>query len=294
MYALWVEISPKSLESFRQWMIRRGRDEGTAELYLSNLRSCADDPKGLTNRLVSKKLSPNARRTNKAALAAWAVFAKDAEFALEVKEIKLPPARRITPKVPHTPDEWKRLVTHLRTCPIRQRDRSVNDHAMRQVLLIIAIRGLRCGDVLRIRRGDVTRALESGVLGYTGKGAKRHEISATPIRGQLAELAKVPGWDRLGDLVSSGKTRRAPERKAARQLASIAKRIGIKGVYPHRFRHTFATSFLAELKGDPNALVKLQKFMGWESIQTAARYVDHVSQEQLDTIGAGIVGGLLG
>ena len=273
--------------------MKRGRDEGTAELYLGNLRKCAEDPKGLTHRLVGKKLSPNARRTNKAALAAWAVFTKDAELALEIKEIKLPPARRVNPKVPHPADEWKRLVGHLRTCPIRLRDRTVNDHAMRQVLLIIAIRGLRCGDVLRIRRADVQRALESGVLAYTGKGSKRHEINAAPIRAQLAELANVPGWDRMGDLVSTGKSRRAAERKAARQLAAMAKRIGIKGVYPHRFRHTFATSFLEQLKGDPNALVKLQKFMGWESIQTAARYVDHVSQEQLDTIGAGIVGGLL-
>lgn len=288
-----MEISPKSLDKFRSWLLARGRNEDTAELYVGNLKSCAADPKGLTHRLVSKGLSPNSRRTNLAALAAWAKFTKDGDLRNELDEIKLPPARRVTPKVPHTAEEWKRLVTHLRTCPIRQRDHAVKAEPMRQVLLIIAIRGLRCGDVLRIQRRDVVRALDSGVLAYTGKGSKRHEIAVAPIRDQLTELAKVSGWDRMGDLVSSGKSRRASARKAARQLAALAKRAGIKGVYPHRFRHTFAISFLEQLKNDPNALIKLTRYMGWDNIQTAARYVDHVSQEQLDTIGAGIVGGLL-
>ena len=288
-----MEISPANLQKFRTWILGRGRSEGTADLYVTNLKQCAEDPKGLTHRLVSS-LSPNTRRTNLAALFAWAKFAKDRELRDELEEIRLPPARRVNPKVPHTPDEWKKFVGHLRTCRIRQRDRDVNGDAMRQVLLIIAIRGLRCGDVLRIRRSDVIKSLDSGVLSYVGKGAKRHEISAAPIRAQLEELANIPAWDRMGELVSTGKTRRAAGRKAARQLASIAKKIGIKNVYPHRFRHTFAISFLEQLKGDPNALVKLTQFMGWESVQTAARYVSHVSQEQLDTIGAGIVAGLLG
>lgn len=280
-------------------MVGRGRSEDTADLYVSHLRHCADDPKGLMHRLVGKKLSPNTRRTIKASLAAWAVYTKDGELAAELKDIKLPPARRITPKVPHPLEEWKRYVTHLKTCPIRMRDKTrkvaeLKEHGehLRQVMLLIAIRGMRCGDVLRIQRVDVVKSLESGVLSYIGKGDKRMEISATPLRAQLEYLAEVPGWKRLSDLVSSGK-RRAASRKIQRQLISTARKCGIKNVYPHRFRHTFATRFLEQLKGDPNALVKLQRFMGWESIATAARYVDHVSQEQLDTIGAGVVAGLL-
>ena len=289
-----MEISPRSLDKFRAWLAARGRNEDTIELYVGNLKKCAADPKGLTHRLVGKALSPNSRRTNKAALAAWARFSKDSELRDLLDEIRLPPARRVTAKVPHDLAEWKTFVGHLRTCPLRRRDLSVDDEAMRQVLLIVAIRGLRVGDVMRIRRADVHKALDSGVLSYVGKGAKRHEISAAPIRDQLEALSKVGKWDRMSDLISTGKSRRCAHRKVGRQLAAVAKKAGIKGVYPHRFRHTFATQFLEQLKGDPNALVKLQQFMGWESVQTAARYVSHVSQEQLDTIGAGIIGGLLG
>jgi integrase len=281
-----VEISAKNLEKFRAWLLERGRSDDTAELYIGNLRTCAADPKGLTHRLVAGELAPNTVRTNLASLRAWAKFTDDDPFAKRLGDIRLPPARRVRTKLPLGAADWKRVVRHLHTCPIRP-------EPMRHVLLIMAIRGFRSGDVLRMRRTEVLRALATGKLTYEGKGRKRIEFSAEPIRDQLQALAQIKGWERVRDLLGTGKSRRGLSRKVWRAALRTAKGCGIPEMNPHRYRHTVATQFLAELAGDPNAIVKLQKWMAWESMGTAARYVDQISTDELDRIGAGLVKNLL-
>lgn len=282
-----MEISPKNLSAFRQWLEERGRSSGTSDLYISNIVSCHNDPKGRTHRLVAGKLAPNSLRTNLAALRAWARFSGDADLTLRLADMRLPPARRMRTKAPLDLETWRKALRHLMTCPMP-------NEAVRQVLLIVALRGLRSGDVLRLRRKEVQRALDTGKLAYEGKGRKRIEISAEPIRAPLEALAKMPGWERVRDLLGPMKSARSASRKVWRASRRAAKRAGISEMNPHRYRHTFASSFLKQLAGDPNAIVKLQRYMGWESMATAARYVDAVSQDELDAIGAGLVSGLLG
>ena len=281
-----MEISDKNLENFRQWVVERGRSDDTATLYITNLRSCAKDPKGMTNRLVAGRLAPNTLRTNLAALRAWAVFSEDPSFTKRLGDIRLPPARRVRHKLPLVLAEWKRAIAHLQTCRMR-------NEAMRHVLLIMALRGFRSGDVLRMQRTEVTRAIDTGKLIYEGKGRKRIEFAAAPILAQLKGLASIQGWERVRDLISTSANHRVVSKKVWRAARRTAKKIGILEMNPHRYRHTFATNYLNAIKNDPNAIIKLQKYMGWESMATAARYVDSVSQDELDAIGAGLVSGLL-
>jgi integrase len=285
-YAPLVEISERNLEKFRQWLLGRGRSDDTAYLYTTNVRSCAEDPAGLTHRLISDKLAPNTVRGNLAALRSWATFAEDGRLLKQLGDLRLPPARRVRDKPPLGAESWKKIVRHLRSCTTRP-------PAMRHVLLIMAIRGFRSGDVLRLKRTEVVRALSTGKLAYEGKGRKRIEFSAEPIREQLEALAAFRGWERVRDLIGTGTSRRGLSRKVWRAAIRTAKAAGIAEMNPHRYRHTFATNYLAELKGDPNAIVKLQKYMAWESMNTAARYVDSVSMDELDKIGAGLVSNLL-
>jgi len=281
-----MEISAKNLEKFRAWLLERGRGDDTADTYITNIRSCAKDPHGLTHRLVSGELAPNTCHLNLASLRAWAQYAKDDDLRKILDDIRLPPARRVTTKQPLGAHEWRAIVRHLQTCPMRP-------EAMRYVLLIVAIRGLRAGDVLRIQRADVVRAVATGKLVYEGKGRKRIEITAAPIREPLEALAQIRGWDRVRDLIKTGKARRSAGRKVWRAAVRSAKSAGILKMNPHRYRHTFATRFLAELAGDPNAIVKLQKYMAWESMNTAARYVEAIDMAELDRVGAGLVANLL-
>lgn len=265
-------------------MLERGRTEGTADLYLSNVRTCAADPGGMTARLVSGRLAPNSLRTNLAALRAWAKYSKDVEMQDRLADIRLPPARRVTSRPPLELEQWRKTVAHLQTCDL--------DEPMRQVLLLLALRGFRSGDVLRMRRTEIRAAVASGKLVYEGKGRKRIEISAKPFMGPLRALAEMDGkWERVRDLIAD-----RPETakiKVWRCSRRTGKAIGVKDMNPHRYRHTFATNYLKQLAGDPNAIVKLQKYMVWESMNTAARYVDSVSQDQLDAVGDAMVSDLL-
>lgn len=274
------------LKEFSAWLLRRGRGDGTAALYVTNVRSCLADPHGITHRLVSGELAPNSARNNRASLAAWARFTKDADLTAALADIRLPPARKVKSKPPLERDQWVEVIRHIDTCE----HESV---AMRQVLGIMARRGLRSGDVLRLRRTEIQRALATGKLPYEGKGKKRLEIDATTIRRQLEQLAAIPGgWKVVRDLIAKSHDPKVASVKVWRAAKRTAKDIALADMNPHRYRHTVATRFLEALAGDPNAIIKLQKYMFWENMQTAARYVDAVDQAALDQVGNRLIAGL--
>lgn len=280
-----MKITDANLQSFRAWLLRRGRGEGTAALYLKNLRRCAAEPT-LTARLVEGDLAPLSRRTNKAALAAWATFTKDGELAADLKEIRLPPARRVTPKIPLPSEAWRRVIKHVEMAPYVT-------EAVRQLALLICRRGLRVGDALRIRRKDVTGALASGVLSFEGKGRKRYEFPSNAIRPQLETLAAVKDWEVARELVTKSRRLGTAERKMGRLFDRFARAIDLTDVYPHRMRRTYATEYLTALQGDPRALLKLQQHMQWASINTAAMYADAVDRDELADVGEKMVARLI-
>ncbi len=280
-----MKITDVQLEKFRSWLMDRGRTEGTAKLYVLNVRRCADHKRGLVARLTSGELAAKTLRTNKAALCAWAKFSKDKELEERLEDIKLPPADRAKVKHPiDDVDDWKKLVNVIRARP---------DSPVKAVLLIMARRGLRCGDVLRLRKGDIQRALSTGTLSYEAKGRRRHEWPIQSFKGALEMLGRGEDrWHKVEDLMvtdactSEGLQRRSAAAKAvAAELDRCARKASILNVSPHRLRRTYAVHFLRRLSGDPNALLKLQKHMGWANIQTAAGYVDAFDRKELDAIG---------
>jgi site-specific recombinase XerD len=272
-----MDITETTLERFTDWLVARGRGENTADVYCCHLRKSAEG-RTLTHRLIQNSLSPNARRTNLAALKAWAKFTKDSELREVLDEIRLPPARRITTKVPLTSDDWRKLIRHLKTCKIRS-------EPLRHLVLIIAKRGLRCSDALRLRRKDCQAALRTGKITFEGKGRKRMEYGAGAILDDLAALAKIPDWDHASDLVCASGKRASAAKRIWRTIKVEAGKIEIVGAYPHQLRRTYATYFLQQLQGDPQALIKLQQHMWWEDLSTAASYADAVNADELAQVG---------
>ncbi len=285
------------LEAFRTWLRENGRSEGTAELYVNNVRCCAAG-RTMTSRLTGEGLAPKSLHTNKAALRAWAEYTDDAELAKRLAKIKLPPAERTTPKSEIPKIDWKRLAGVLRDAVANPpKGRSITG-PVRAVIRIMSRRGLRCGDVLRLRRVEIVRALDTGTMSYEGKGRRRHEWATAPIKAELEVLVEIDRkWDRVEDLITRSKRtgigkRRAAAKVVARALSRFAKEAGVEGVHPHRLRRTYATFFLRQLEGDPQALVKLQKHMGWANMNTALQYVDAVDRTELDRVGAQMVDAL--
>lgn len=279
-----MEITASTLGKFENWLIGRGRVEGTARVYKNHLRKSSAEVLGLTARLVDADLSPNTRRTNLAALAAWAKFSRDAELRAQLDDIRLPPARRVKAKIPLELEAWRQFVQHVMNAKTRH-------EAIRHVILIIAIRGIRCSDVLRMTRKYLKSAVATKVLVFEGKGRKITRFAAGPVMDQITALTAMKGWDRVYDLVTTGSERAALTR-VERAVKRYALEANIADVFPHRFRTTYATAFLRRLQGDPQALIKLQRHMDWESLATAARYADAVDADSLDEIGAGLTDAL--
>lgn len=291
-----MDVTPKSLEKFRESLAARGLGDGTQRLYIVLVNACAEHPKGLTARLLTRDLAPKSLRTNRAALLAWARFSKDAELKETLEDIRLPPAARAKPKIPFEREQWKRLVHEIRVTKALDRQ-----PALRAALLLVALRGIRMSDAARVRKGDVISALRNGRFSFVAKGSKRLEYDAASIREPLEMLAKIKGdWSTVEDLLVSDRCRsqgfarrHTAYTKMDRALRKLAKKCGIRDVHGHRFRRTYAVSFLRAIGNDPQALIKLTKHVGWSSIQTASGYVDDVSLEELDKIGSNLTKDLM-
>lgn len=291
-------FEPERVTAFVAWLEERGRTPETADLYRSNVLLCATDPKGLTHRLIRGSLSPLSRRTNLAALSQWARFTKNGELTERLSELKLPPARRTTVKVPLEVDAWRNLIRHIETCPFPKRT-----PVMRDIHLVIARRGLRVSDALRVTKHDLETALSTGTLSFVAKGNRRLEYNAKPITKHLESILEHGeshwgAWESVGDLLDyPGRTTKHKSRyhRVRRALLRHVQKCfsgdeAIEDVYLHRFRRTYATAYLKALVGDPQAAHKLQKHMGWQNINTAMGYVDAVSQDELDKVGDQIAG----
>ncbi len=277
-------ITESSLDAFATWMTERNRGATTVRDYCSQLKHCAA-AKSLTTRLRATDLSPNTRWQIKAALKAWAKFTKDADLTEILDDIRLPPPRRVTKKVSLKSKEWKALISHVRQAQMHD--------VHRVIIVIMALRGLRLGDVLRIENAEVRSALDTGTLSAVAKGEKRRVFSAAPIMDDLKILAKIPAWRSVRDLVGPPEaTERAIGNRIRRTLSRHALKVGISHCYPHQLRRTFATMYLESMRGDPQALIKLQKYMDWSDLSTAARYVDDVDVQELNAAADRMVEGM--
>jgi len=163
--------------------------------------------------------------------------------------------------------------------------------AQRLVCSIIALRGIRCGDVLRLSKHEISQGLKTGILAFEGKGERRQQYSAEPMRSYLDGLLELR-WTgkRVRNLVSPKSDEDLCQETAGRQIRRAFDRIADEldmdraDLYAHRFRHTYATHFLQQMTGDPEALFKLQQQMGWAKLETAANYLRRGRRAELDEV----------
>lgn len=272
----------EKIKEFKEWLIARGRNPATAEGYTADIRMAyagANPPYG---RLLDHKLAPKTVRRTMAALRAWCRFNKDGELLEKLKDIQLPPAERKIAKVPLSKEEWSELVEEIE-------EANYLSPGERAALGIMAIRGLRVGDVLRMTREEVERGMATGILAYEAKRGKRIEISVKPIADYLSLLLKQDEWYKVRDLVSMRSTKselvkqNSATQQLSRALKAVGEKIGIPGrdIYPHRLRRTVATHFLEAAGGN---IEKLRAFMSWSNIVTAAGYADYHRRDELEAI----------
>lgn len=273
-------MESEDLEKFRNWLVSRGRGEDTADGYAYDIAASLAC-RNITDRIVDKSLAPKTRRRIVASLRAWAAYTKDGDLLLTLKDIRLPPSKRKTVRRPLEREIWLELIEAIRA------NRRFPP-AIRATLLIISVRGLRVGDVLRMTHHDVSKAVSSGRLIFEAKGGHLQDFTAKPMLEGLGLLLEQGRWSRVADLICPDAKfpKRAARKRVHRALRAIAKRIGVETaeIYPHRLRRTYAVQFLRALKGDPEALQKLIAQMGWSGPSTALTYTDFLSSESLDEV----------
>ena len=271
------------LGGFETWLLEHGLTEGTVEVYVRDVAT-AQRGGGLLARLRDEDIAPKTKRHILAAARHWAEYTEDGKLTAALRRLRLPPARRKTAKVPMLREQLFALLDELK------RATYVRAPA-RAVIGVMAARGLRLGDVLRLQRHEIDAALSGGVLAYEAKGRRRLEFKVLKTyRSYLAQLAACEGaWSRVSELVSPRARGTTSKRRAAaasraieRALVKIGAKVGIWGLHPHRLRRTYAVEYLRGMKGDPEALIKLQAHMQWAEMSTALEYVNHERGDELD------------
>jgi len=142
--------------------------------------------------------------------------------------------------------------------------------------------GLRLAELVGLNPGDVD--LNDGLVRVTGKGSKQRII---PV-GRKA-LAAVAEWQRIRAndaefkeqaLFVGQRGKRISPRTVQAMVRRRAVEVGLpKRVYPHLFRHTFATHML-ESSGD---LRGVQEMLGHADISTTQVYT-HLDFQHLAQI----------
>jgi site-specific recombinase XerD len=283
MDILRSHLMDPSPRGFAEWLRNRSRAENTIRQYVRDLGHCMEHPRGMLGKLRDK-LAPKTVRRTYAVLRSWAKYAADARLSAELDDVLLPPARRAHARTPMPVEDWLKLVRALPT--------AVDVHPVQRVIIeIMCMRGMRVGDVLRLRRAQIVEGLQTGVLVAEQKRRSRQEYSVGPIEPQLRRLLDWPAWEQVVDLVLPEDSE-AVDRLAAggmavwRGVQKVAEQAGIEAVYPHRLRRTYATEFLTEVGGN---LELLRQHMGWADLATAASYADHDRREELDEVAAGML-----
>ncbi len=147
------------------------------------------------------------------------------------------------------------------------------------ILQLLATTGMRRGEIVKIKLGDIMKINEQHVCEITGKGnKKRLVVIAEPIYNNILEYIKVRGLsltDKEKPLITNHSSNAEPdsflnEVTIYRVVKKYADKAGIdvSEIAPHNFRHTFCTQSI-EMGADLNTVSDL---MGHTSVNTTKRY----------------------
>jgi integrase len=280
----------RDLDGFQEHLAKT-LSASTAITYASALERALRDHAGdLLGILRRKRTGASTRQTYRAALRHWAEWTGDdallarlasSELRREMKaatrarHLDAPRRYRVEP---FSTDEEDAILRVLADWKERFEEDPDGAFAWRwpAVSMMFAL-GLRAGaDLARLTRADVDAALRDGVeLTIASKGDKDRSLPVVLVVDELRALQRLRKgrWKVLAEVISPGA--RSPVDAAYEQLRRTVKALATEAgldprrTHPHRFRHS-AAHRLYEATGD---LLKVQRFLGHESLTTTMRYL---------------------
>jgi len=159
---------------------------------------------------------------------------------------------------------WKNRSTTTNTRPTADRDRAL--------ILTLLDSGIRASELCGIKKADLD--LTSNSIKVIGKGNKPRLVqigrrtSQAIWKAMLSRLESMRDDDPVFAVGTNGNERPLTRFHLLTLLERLGERAGVKSVYPHRFRHSFAIAYLRN-GGD---VFTLQQLLGHSELAMVRRY----------------------
>lgn len=184
-----------------------------------------------------------------AALWTWAIKQEYTEKHI-MRAVDKPRPQQIV-IAPFTSTEIRAMMSGLRQ----------NEERDRSILLILLDTGIRASELCNLHRNDID--LVNRHLKVLGKGNKERFLPLSPKTASLI-------FKYLASCGDEPYPYEMTRTNLAHLVSAIGQRAGISGsVHPHRFRHTFAITYLRN-GGDPYTL---QKILGHSTMEMVKHYL---------------------
>jgi integrase len=237
----------------------------------------------LLNRLSARLLDQGGPRgqLSRASVASYLrqirVFLKwaAAQGEMDAVKVQVPtPDRRIRDTLSR--DEIDRLEGKAQT----ERDKLV--------IRILADTGIRLGELLALRPGDLRQTEHGWMLRVFGKGRREREVRLLPSLGRRLERyirSTRPDADCEEIFTTLRRSKRTGhyERLAGRTVEQMLKTVALAAdvarerVHPHAFRHSLATHWLLR-RGDP---IKLAQALGHRDLTMIWQNYGHLTHQDV-------------
>lgn len=267
------DVIPPYLDHLR---VEEGRSPATIERYAIHLRRlaevtgnravstlCREDLHVYKRKLVNAGLSAASIATSVSAVRSFLRYVKDVRglSVLRPEAIRRPsiPKREVKYL---SKDEVLQFVAAVRTDTFT----GLRDSALVEVL---ASTGMRIGEALSLDRGQIDWDRSEAKI--IGKGNKERKVYfSDEALNWLSTYLEIRHDDNPAVFVTNGyEPRRCQPGDVWRRFRRYGKKAGIaKRVYPHMFRHTMATTLLAN--GCPIGHIRV--LLGHEHLSTTCKY----------------------
>lgn len=134
--------------------------------------------------------------------------------------------------------------------------------------------GCRVGEVVSIDRKEVD--FQNRCIKVCGKGEKERYVYFTEVTAMYLKQYLETRDDDIDALFVNKFRKRLTARGIEERIKNIGERAGVKKVFPHRFRHTFATNLIRN--GMP--IQEVAVLMGHSKIDTTKVYA-HTNQDRV-------------